>query len=85
MNSKSITVVIINVIVIVLLLWRVKVIDNDKAPILVLFAYPLLIILDLILFGIFKILKKSLAQSFLYAIKFLLILLVPVIIIAFEI
>jgi hypothetical protein len=48
------------------------------------FGYPLLIIINLIILWVLKILKNNLYSVQLILIKFLFILLIPVIIIAFE-
>ncbi len=75
----------INITIIGVLFWRIKIINDDKAPLLMVVFYPCLIILNLICAGVFSLFGSDNYKSFLSAAKILLIMLLPITYIAFEI
>jgi len=83
-STPFITIASLNLAAIILLLWRVKVVDNDKAPLLMIFLYPLLIVINLIVLWILKIVKNDFYKVQVTIIKSLFILIIPLFMIAFE-
>jgi hypothetical protein len=71
---------VLNVLIIILILWRMKIIDNDKSIILMVFFYPALILLNLIIATILKLVNNPNYKPFIQSVLLLLILLVPILI-----
>jgi len=74
----------VNALIILLLFWRIIVINNDKGPLLMLFYYPFLIVLNLFVAGVLKVFKTDSYKLFLNAVKALLVFMLPIILIAFT-
>ena len=70
----------VNVLATVLILWRMKMIDNDKSILLIVFFYPALILLNLIIATVLKLAKNPNYKAFIQSVLLLLILLVPILI-----
>ena len=74
----------LNALIIVLLFWRIIVINNDKGPLLMVFYYPFLILVNLFIAGVLRVFKASSFKLFVKAVKVLLVFMIPIILIAFT-
>ena len=74
----------INVLLVFLMIYRSIEINDDKAFLIVAVYYPFLFALNLILAGIFRLLRKSIFKVFLQSCILLLILLLPVLFICAQ-
>lgn len=78
MRYHSLLVMLVNLTIVVLLVYKVWT-GNDKAPILFLFVYFLLILANLSVWAILKLMRQPTSAVYLTAVKFLLLLLIPAI------
>lgn len=78
MRYHFLLVMLINLILVVLLVYKVWT-GNDKAPILFLFVYPLLMLANLSVWAILKLMRRPTSIVYLTAVKLLLLLLLPTI------
>lgn len=72
---------ILNIVAISFLLFRIQQINNDKAILLLIFYYPILLLINLVLWLIVRICNKEHANVYKQSVAGLLFLLIPVIII----
>jgi hypothetical protein len=73
----------VNVTIIGLLIGRVKEIDNDKAPLVFLFGYPVLIVMNLVVWGLLALFKSRFAGPVGNCVLFLALLFLPLLLYAF--
>ena len=81
-KNKLILAYFINCLIILIMLWRVIAINNDKGPLVILVFYPVLFVINLILYGILRITKDEDYKIYLRQIQLLLILFIPVVVVA---
>ncbi len=75
---------VINVTVIGLLIGRVKAINNDKAPLVFLFGYPVLIVANLVVWGLLALFKSTFTGPVGICVLFLVLLFLPLLLYAFA-
>ena len=77
----KLVVYLINLVIVCSVLYRSIQINNDKAVLLLVFFYPILIIVNAVIGLILKIRKNNLYKVFLASCVLLIVLLIPVILI----
>jgi hypothetical protein len=73
----NVVIYLTNAVLIGAILVRVDVIDNDKAPLLYLVFYPMLVVLNLVIGGVLVLFKTAAAKPFLTASKWMAFLFIP--------
>jgi len=81
-KNKLILAYFINCLIILIMLWRVIAINNDKGPLVILVFYPVLFVINLTLYGILRITNDEDYKIYLRQIQLLLILFIPVVVVA---
>jgi hypothetical protein len=75
---ETVSVYLINLILVFFIIKRVIVIDNDKAHLIFLFYYPALLLLNFLIGFVLKLLKKKLYKNFWQLCTWMMCLFVPI-------
>jgi hypothetical protein len=82
LQAIRLTVFLINLLIVGVVLWRVKIINDDKAILIYVVYYPILLLLNFLFWVILTLLKNEHSQTFGEVTLILLILLMPLFFIA---